>query len=221
MLVHMCTASAPLCNLLPLLRLAPGPLAHAAVVLENDTETFEHERVSSELKKQIQSARLAKKLTQAQVGAGSSGSCGWLGGRAGSGAGPGQLRSAGCSLGVLHMKCSRHWAWCCCWPSASSPRNPGQLSYMLLQLAAAHDAPSCPLAVLLPATWRAAVPPEASSHVVVCVAGTVQAGTVQAIVLCMCRHSCTSTGLAVRCCHHHLPGGRLLLPLADMVNEQL
>lgn len=42
--------------------------APAAVKLENDTETFEHERVSSELKKQIQSARLAKKLTQAQVG---------------------------------------------------------------------------------------------------------------------------------------------------------
>jgi len=41
-----------------------------AVKLENDTETFEHERVSSELKKQIQSARLAKKLTQAQVGGG-------------------------------------------------------------------------------------------------------------------------------------------------------
>jgi hypothetical protein len=39
-----------------------------AAKLENDTETFEHERVSSELKKQIQSARLAKKLTQAQVG---------------------------------------------------------------------------------------------------------------------------------------------------------
>lgn len=35
-----------------------------AVKLENDTETFEHERVSSELKKQIQQARLAKKLTQ-------------------------------------------------------------------------------------------------------------------------------------------------------------
>lgn len=38
--------------------------SHPAVKLENDTETFEHERVSSELKKQIQQARLAKKLTQ-------------------------------------------------------------------------------------------------------------------------------------------------------------
>lgn len=45
--------------------------------LENDTETFEHERVSSELKKQIQSARLAKKLTQAQ--ASSRGLAGWAG----------------------------------------------------------------------------------------------------------------------------------------------
>jgi hypothetical protein len=54
----------------------------AAVKLENDTETFEHERVSSELKKQIQSARLAKKLTQAQ--ASSRGLAGWAGqGRAG------------------------------------------------------------------------------------------------------------------------------------------
>ena len=34
--------------------------------LENDTETFAHETVSSSLKKQIQSARLAKKMTQAQ-----------------------------------------------------------------------------------------------------------------------------------------------------------
>lgn len=46
----------------------PARTFPAAVKLENDTETFEHERVSSELKKQIQSARLAKKLTQAQVG---------------------------------------------------------------------------------------------------------------------------------------------------------
>lgn len=30
-------------------------------------QVFEHERVSSELKKQIQQARLAKKLTQAQL----------------------------------------------------------------------------------------------------------------------------------------------------------
>jgi DNA-binding XRE family transcriptional regulator len=35
--------------------------------LENDTETFAHETVSSSLKKQIQSARLAKKMTQAQL----------------------------------------------------------------------------------------------------------------------------------------------------------
>lgn len=46
----------------------PPMLPLNAAKLENDTETFEHERVSSELKKQIQSARLAKKLTQAQVG---------------------------------------------------------------------------------------------------------------------------------------------------------
>lgn len=45
----------------------PHAFNSAAVKLENDTETFEHERVSSELKKQIQQARLAKKLTQAQV----------------------------------------------------------------------------------------------------------------------------------------------------------
>lgn len=45
---------------------ARGPIK-SAVVLENDTDTFEHERVSSELKKQIQSARMAKKLTQAQL----------------------------------------------------------------------------------------------------------------------------------------------------------
>ena len=35
--------------------------------LENETEVFQHETVSSELKKQIQQARLAKGLTQAQV----------------------------------------------------------------------------------------------------------------------------------------------------------
>lgn len=51
-----------------------APAHLAAVKLENDTETFEHERVSSELKKQIQSARLAKKLTQVR-GAGA----GWAG----------------------------------------------------------------------------------------------------------------------------------------------
>lgn len=44
----------------------PGPIKNAAK-LENETEVFEHERVSSELKKQIQSARMAKKLTQAQL----------------------------------------------------------------------------------------------------------------------------------------------------------
>lgn len=46
--------------------------AHGAVKnlqkLENESEVFEHERVSTELKKQIQSARIAKKLTQAQLG---------------------------------------------------------------------------------------------------------------------------------------------------------
>ena len=45
--------------------------AHGAVKnlakLENETEVFEHERVSTELKKQIQQARIAKKLTQAQL----------------------------------------------------------------------------------------------------------------------------------------------------------
>ena len=35
--------------------------------LENETEVFEHERVSTELKKQIQQGRIAKKLTQAQL----------------------------------------------------------------------------------------------------------------------------------------------------------
>ncbi len=43
-----------------------GPIKHAAK-LENETEVFEHEHVSTELKKQIQQARIAKKLTQAQV----------------------------------------------------------------------------------------------------------------------------------------------------------
>jgi putative transcription factor len=36
--------------------------------LEGETEVFAHETVSSELKKQISQARLAKKLTQAQLG---------------------------------------------------------------------------------------------------------------------------------------------------------
>lgn len=45
---------------------AHGPTKNLAK-LENETEVFEHERVSTELKKQIQSARLAKKLTQAQL----------------------------------------------------------------------------------------------------------------------------------------------------------
>lgn len=57
------------------MRCSPGCLTRrppacppaAAAKLENDTETFEHDRVSSELKKQIQQARLAKKLTQAQA----------------------------------------------------------------------------------------------------------------------------------------------------------
>jgi putative transcription factor len=35
--------------------------------LDNETENFQHEHVSSELKKQIMAARLAKKLTQAQL----------------------------------------------------------------------------------------------------------------------------------------------------------
>lgn len=39
-----------------------------AVKLDAETEDFHHEQVSSELKKQIQQARLAKKLSQAQVG---------------------------------------------------------------------------------------------------------------------------------------------------------
>lgn len=59
----------------------PGCFPPGAVVLENDTETFEHERVSSELKKQIQSARLAKKLTQ--VGGGVGAGCGWWTGMGG------------------------------------------------------------------------------------------------------------------------------------------
>lgn len=45
--------------------------AHGAVKnlskLEQETEVFEHEKVSTELKKQIQQARIAKKLTQAQL----------------------------------------------------------------------------------------------------------------------------------------------------------
>eukprot|EP00210_Caulerpa_lentillifera_P000944 g914.t1 len=35
--------------------------------LENETEEFHHERVSSDLKKTIQQARIAKKMTQAQL----------------------------------------------------------------------------------------------------------------------------------------------------------
>jgi len=46
---------------------AHGPVKNL-VKLENETEVFEHEKVSSELKKQIQQARIAKKLTQAQLG---------------------------------------------------------------------------------------------------------------------------------------------------------
>lgn len=46
---------------------AHGPTKNLAK-LENETEVFEHEKVSTELKKQIQQARLAKKLTQAQLG---------------------------------------------------------------------------------------------------------------------------------------------------------
>lgn len=45
---------------------AGGPVK-AAYKLENETEVFEHERVSTELKKQIQQARLAKKMTQVQL----------------------------------------------------------------------------------------------------------------------------------------------------------
>jgi putative transcription factor len=45
---------------------AHGPTKNLAK-LENETEVFAHETVSSELKKQIQSARLAKKMTQAQL----------------------------------------------------------------------------------------------------------------------------------------------------------
>lgn len=40
----------------------------AAHKLEAETEDFHHERVSTELKKQIVQARTAKKLTQAQLG---------------------------------------------------------------------------------------------------------------------------------------------------------
>lgn len=46
---------------------AHGPVKNLAK-LENETEVFEHEKVSTELKKQIQQARLAKNLTQAQLG---------------------------------------------------------------------------------------------------------------------------------------------------------
>lgn len=41
--------------------------ASNASKLDQETEDFHHEQVSSELKKQIQQARTAKKLTQAQV----------------------------------------------------------------------------------------------------------------------------------------------------------
>ncbi|KAI8469924.1 MAG: multi protein bridging factor 1-domain-containing protein [Monoraphidium minutum] len=44
---------------------ASGKAAHK---LDNETEDFNHERVSTELKKQIIQARTAKKLTQAQLG---------------------------------------------------------------------------------------------------------------------------------------------------------
>ena len=44
-----------------------GADARKLYKLENDSETFAHETVSSSLKKQIQSARLAKKMTQAQL----------------------------------------------------------------------------------------------------------------------------------------------------------
>eukprot|EP00879_Flechtneria_rotunda_P004813 GHRR01005086.1.p3 GENE.GHRR01005086.1~~GHRR01005086.1.p3 ORF type:complete len:100 (+),score=25.74 GHRR01005086.1:393-692(+) len=50
----------------------PGGVAtssgKAAFKLEQETEDFHHERVSTELKKQIVQARTAKKLTQAQLG---------------------------------------------------------------------------------------------------------------------------------------------------------
>lgn len=39
----------------------------SAAKLENETEDFHHEKVSSDLKKQIIAARTAKKLTQAQL----------------------------------------------------------------------------------------------------------------------------------------------------------
>ena len=42
-------------------------LVSTAAKLDNETEVFAHETVSSELKKQISSARLAKKMTQAQL----------------------------------------------------------------------------------------------------------------------------------------------------------
>lgn len=43
-------------------------LGQKALKIENETENFQHERVSSDLKKQIIQARTAKKLTQAQLG---------------------------------------------------------------------------------------------------------------------------------------------------------
>jgi len=44
-----------------------GSSGQSMAKLENETEVFAHEHVSSELKRQIQQARLAKKLTQSQL----------------------------------------------------------------------------------------------------------------------------------------------------------
>ena len=46
---------------------AKGPDGRKLFKLENETDVFAHDTVSSSLKKQIQSARLAKKMTQAQL----------------------------------------------------------------------------------------------------------------------------------------------------------
>lgn len=54
--------TAPLRTYSGLFKIQPSPQPPCP-----QTEVFEHEHVSSELKKQIQQARLAKKLTQAQV----------------------------------------------------------------------------------------------------------------------------------------------------------
>jgi putative transcription factor len=43
-------------------------LGQRAAKLDRETEETHHDRVSTELKKQIQNARLEKKLTQAQLG---------------------------------------------------------------------------------------------------------------------------------------------------------